>query len=199
LPAGAQGRLAIVAHGEPWVGELPVVVRNNTTQAVTEIRVRAVVTAGDGTRVVGSSRLLPYHVQPGEIAFGYVYFTSLKDVILPPRSPFKFLSVRASRRTSFRDLVVVRSSRLVQRVGPPPGYLDGQVVGVVRNAWPVRVRPETELVGCFTRTGRMLRDFTEGSDLSPMPPRATLPFRVIYVDPSECPVYVVAVAGRATR
>ncbi len=78
MPTGTPGEVAVIAQtaGLDRSGSLPVVVRNNTDSAVSGIELDR---AGPPRRRVlaatGSSQgFEPAIVEPGEIAFGYVYF-----------------------------------------------------------------------------------------------------------------------------
>ena len=193
LPAGQQGRVVVVARGQSEYVSIPIVVRNNSTRTVTEVRVRAVATTPSGEVITtGSSSVLqPFLVRPGEIAFGEVYFRSsdplVEDVELPSNARFKF-TVLASSRTNFRDLVVARSSLVVDfRAGD-------SVVGLARNARPMRVKTEAGIVACFTRGGDMLYTYKAGFDQAHVRAHGTLRFRLGVF--AECPVYLVAVGGR---
>ena len=77
LPAGDPGVVAVVsvATALDSSGSLPVIVRNNTANTIGQIEVTVARDAAGSLVGSGSSQgFEPVVVEPGEIAWGYVYF-----------------------------------------------------------------------------------------------------------------------------
>jgi hypothetical protein len=196
LPAGAPGRLSVVARGpgRSAVGTvIPIVVRNNTARTVIRISVSATALSANGQLLAtGKDQTLnPNIVKPGEIAFGIVYF---EDVSLPANARFRFnLTSTAPANVQFeniRDLIVLGSQRIQERV-----------VGMLRNGYPVRVTgPIGASVACFSSSGRLLYIADDFTDQDQVAPRGTLPFQVDTTPPygttgMSCSKYLVGASG----
>jgi hypothetical protein len=196
LPAGAPGRLSVVARGpgQSAVGTvIPVVVRNNTARTAIRISVSASALSASG-RLLATGKdqtLNPNVVKPGEIAFGIVYF---EDVNLPASARFRFnLTSTAPANVQFeniRDLIVLNSNRIQERV-----------VGMLRNGYPVRVTgPIGASVACFSPSGRLLYIAEDFTDQEQVGPHGTLPFQVGTTPPYgtsglSCTKYLVGASG----
>ena len=190
LPAGQPDLVAVVARGKYRAGEIPIVVRNNTPTTVRDIRVGALATspAGKVLATGTSTGLHPFLVGSGEISFGYIYFQGRADSGFPPGTRFMLTPIRTSSRTAFRDLVVLDST-IDQTVITGEG-----VTGVARNPRSVPLKTEGGTVACFTEAGKLLYTYAQGQNQTRVPARGMLRFVVgVY---AECPVYLVAVAGR---
>jgi hypothetical protein len=186
LPAGESGMLAVVATGSYDGVDLPVVVRNNTGEAVIRVTVSAVARSADGKMLAagGDQGFNPNLVRPGEITLGYVYFGG---VDLPPDVTFEFeTSARSASKDEFeniRDLDVIDQS-----------FIEDRIVGMLRNPHNERVSgPISVAVVCFDTEGALLGDYNDFTEKDEAEPGDTVPFQVGVRGP--CPVFLVAASG----
>lgn len=126
LPTGEQGDVVVIKVGpypgqeSPTRGSLPLIVRNNTAEVVTQVSVSA--TARDSSDELIASgedqRFHPDVVEPGEIAIGFIFFGP--DVPLPEDASFEFHVTHEPASddefNNFRDLVVAEVSKPDSRI-----------------------------------------------------------------------------------
>jgi hypothetical protein len=170
---------------------VPFVVRNNSEGDVYDVRVTA--TAKDaGGRVVASGEdqgVRPFHVQPGTLGLGHIYFDGL---VLPTDTVFEFRVETAPadelRYQRTRDLEVAEASLFEDRiVGQIENPQDGEIEGYI-----------SITVTCFDLSGFPLRDFWEFIETTSFPPDQLLPFQAtLYgVQSQGCPAFLVAGNGQ---
>ncbi len=199
LPAGAPGKLAIVATG-PYGDStgtngktVPVVVRNNTSQIMTNITVTGTAnTKGGELLATGRDQdLYPNVVRPGEITLGYVYF----DDKQLPNAVFK---LEATGTPQASDEYDTRADLLVTQAT----HRGGSVVGYLKNGLPSGVTgPIQVYVLCFSTQGRLLAQYEAFTDQDSAAPGKSIPFVVDLLTPSggsaSCPIFLAA-AGAHT-
>lgn len=157
LPAGDPGAVTIIEGGDTIdrSGIVSTIVRNNTSDAVGEIKITGTARDSSGALVgSGSGSLTPAVVAPGEIAYGYVYFGD--DI--PAGSTFKSSVDAEPVGEHFLPVTVTE----VNNTG-------NQIVGAVTNDLDVEVRSIKARVVCFDTSGDVLGhedSFVEPADLS---------------------------------
>jgi hypothetical protein len=162
LPAGDPGVVAIIDAAETIdrTGSVTVIVRNNTSSAVGLIEIAG--TARDETGMLvgsGSSQSLqPVVVEPGEIAYGYVYF----DTRIPDGTAYEFSFDVATQPAweFFRPVTITELNHTGTKiVGTVMNDLDDDVSG-----------PISADVICFDDSGRVedrVQSYIEQGRLAP--------------------------------
>jgi hypothetical protein len=193
IPAGAPGEVSVVASGapDPSSGSVPFVVRNNTDGDVYDVRVIATAKDASG-RVVATGDdqgVRPFHVQPGTLGLGHVYFDGL---VLPADTAFEFVVETAPadelRYKRTRDLEVVEASLFEDRiVGQIENPQDGDVEGLIGIT-----------VTCFDPSGFPLGDSWEFVETNRLAPGEMVPFQAApYLARTlGCPAFLVAGNGQ---
>jgi hypothetical protein len=187
LPAGDSGEVTVIAQtaGLDGSGSLPIVVRNNTESTVYQIDVTGRARVDGTLAATGSSQgFEPAVVEPGEIAFGYVYFDYDADL----QGAEYELAVTAESDTSFKLPAVIDE---VSATGDA-------IVGVVANTGSVEITgPVAVAVACFDGSGAFAGhafSFTNEDDIAP--DGGTASFRVdLYDDAVACEIGLVAASG----
>jgi hypothetical protein len=195
LPAGTSGVVALVARAAKLDSSnvLAIVVRNNTSEAVERITASATIENSSGTLIGSGSDqgLNPNHVEPGEIAFGYIYFGDLAKLPSGAKVDIQLGSTPATDNTfeNIRDLKGIRASRV-------QGSYGLNIVGQLINQYADPVGgPIGVDAACFDTAGHILytdRDFAAPDTLSPNQKAAY----TINLS-GTCPVYLVAGSGFA--
>jgi hypothetical protein len=194
LPAGEMGIVDVIQIGpiptDAMLGSpVPVVVRNNTTKAVSRVEVSGAARSGGAIVSSGSSQgFSPTVLEPGEVGFGYVYF----DDVIPVDSE---LALTASADEYDPDGFLNSVDLAVSEVNVVESGSGESVVGAVLNQTGVEVSgPYSVEVYCFD--GDVLVDtrggFADGPD--PLPADQIVTFSVdLFDDP--CPTFLVASSG----
>lgn len=192
VPAGEPDALGIALTGEyeSNSGVLPVIVRNNTGETKHELGVSAMArdSGGDLAGSGSDQGLNPNVLQPGEWAFGYVFFGS----DMPSDTSYEFTIDSSDAPSQFGgavDLVPVESNST-------EGTLGAQIIGVLSNATDETVSgPLGVSVACFDTNGTSLLDvkisFAEASELAP---DGTTSFSVNLFD-GDCANYAIGASG----
>ena len=185
FPAGDPGVVSIIIQGTTIQrdGTVSIVIRNNTNKAVGPIEIAG--TARDSSeKIVGSGSsqgMNPTVVDPGEIAFGYVYFDS---DLAGTQPTFKFTVSSRPVSSYFRPL-------LVNEI-----YLVGEkILGSVTNSSESDVKgPISADVICFGSDGNILRTHSDYVAPDELPAGATGSFAVdLFRD--ACPSGLLASSG----
>lgn len=189
--AGEAGELSVVAVGAPDGEEssIPFVVRNNTGGTIYNVAATGKVT--NGGQLVGSGSdqgVEPVIVAPGEIAFGYVYFSAA-----PPAGSTVEISATADKeKDSFMSSVpmIIGAANLV------PSDYGAEIVGEVTAPSDIEVgTPVGVFILCVDAGGTLLGShtgYTDG-DASILPGTSATYSVSIYG--GECPTYLVASSG----
>ena len=191
LPGGAPGKVAIVATGT-YGNSLPVIVRNNTSQVMTGIRVTGTATGKGGALLAtghDQDDMLPNVVRPGEIAIGYVYF----DGKSLPGAHFK---LEATGTPQAQDEFDTSADLMVSRAS----HQGGSITGYLENGLKSNVSgPVEAYVLCFSGKGQLLTQYQNFTDKDSASPGESIPFMVDLMTPSgsndSCPVFLVAAGG----
>lgn len=188
---GEPGELSVIAIGTPD-GEsdsIPFVVRNNTSGDVYDVSATGRVTQ-EG-QLVGSGEdqgVQPMVVAPGEIAFGYVYFSAT-----PPAGSTVEVSVTADSEVGdYFVPMIIGQANLV-----PGEYGDQIIVGEVTAPGSVEVQgPVSVLILCVDEAGTLAGNqdaFTDG-DASILPGSTATYSAHIYGD-AGCPTFLIGSSG----
>ncbi|HWJ61532.1 MAG TPA: hypothetical protein VNS19_06155 [Acidimicrobiales bacterium] len=189
---GEPGELSVVAVGTPD-GEhdtIPFVVRNNTAGPIYEVSATGKVTAGG--KLVGSGEdqgVEPAVVAPGEIAFGYVYFSTTP----PAGATVEITATASSEQDEFFGSVpmTIGTANIV------PGDYSTSIVGEVTAPEDVEVTgPVNVFVLCVDAAGTLsgsYSGFTDG-DASILP-GATATYTVDVYGDAGCPTFLIGSSG----
>lgn len=184
LATGDPGAVTIVAAATTVDsrGAVNMVVRNNTSDAVGPIDVTGTARDDAGTLIgSGSSQgFEPQVVEPGEIAYGYVYF----DSDIPDGSTFEFSVDTEPVGDYFLPVTITE----INNTG-------GQIIGAVRNDTGVDVGgPISADVICFGADGSIIGYVDSYVEQDELPAGATGSFSIdLYGD--DCPVGLAAASG----
>lgn len=201
LPQGASDTLDVIAVG-PYQqydvsnlgsrGYVPFVVRNNTSETLTDILVTLDVRSDQGA-LLGSGHagdlFAPNTLEPGDVAFG---IGLLDEVPMPSTPVFDFtVESRPVRESAARGLGEFRILNA--------DVVSGQVVGQVQNETGSLQSYVEPVMLCFTEEGtptHLLSVIVEGDGVLPdnsVLPERTATFQIGLDDESLCPKYLVAV------
>lgn len=152
FPAGKPGEVSIVATGTPAVSvagtRIPLVVRNNTSKTVYGVDINMTARGANGA-LVGSGQsaggFQPEVLQPGEWAFGSVFFS----VQLPEGATFE--TTVEGRSETIMDTVQLVVTEATAAQAPVLGGLE--ITVVVRNPSSRAIDLASGDVGCFTTDG----------------------------------------------
>jgi hypothetical protein len=191
LPAGGSNVVAVIAIGR-YSDTLPVVVRNNTSQTITRIKVTGTANDPSGNLLVsgGDQGFMPDVVRPGEIALGYVYFGGKQ---LPSDAIFKLEATATPQAENNFDNHVDLTVTQARHVGD-------SIVGYLKNESPRKAMgPISVIVECFGADQQLQRDYEAFTDKDMAVPEATVPFTIDLTEASggndPCPVFLVAGGG----
>ena len=189
LPDGADGNLEVILTG-PYTSSLPIVIQNRTPEPLLRVEVSAVARLPDGSILVtGSDQgLNPNRVEPGEVAYGYVY---LDGVDLPPDVSFEFTLDAEPADGDFAELENIRDLEAVSAA-----FRDGRVTGEFTNTTSTRIEgPIQASVLCFTATGSEIVDVhSDFTDQDFVEPGGTLPFTVS-IRSGDCSNFLFTASG----
>lgn len=187
LPAGTPGEVAVIAQtaGLDRSGSLPVVVRNNTDSAVSGIEMTGRARVDGGLAATGSSQgFEPAIVEPGEIAFGYVYFDYDAEA---DGAQFE-LSVSSDDGAGFNLPAVIDELAAT----------DDGIVGIVTNPGSKPISgPIAVSVACFGADGNFsgrADSYTDEDEIAAE--GGTASFNIdLYDDTVSCDIGLVAASG----
>lgn len=188
FPAGAPGKLSVV-YSAPIVvdstgfGTTPFVLRNNTSKAVTSIKVTEDVFSGSTLVATGTGEAPmtnPVTIQPGQWALGFVTFTSAPKI--PATDTVRF-ELQPPTVTGAVDLPVLQAN------------VEGKsIAGLVKNTTGKTVGPITVTGYCLDAAGNpqdIALGFAGGTTTAP----GASPSYELPTDGSCSSVIVGAVAG----
>jgi hypothetical protein len=192
FPSGDPGKLSVVAVGKPD-GQAPsisFVVRNNTAAPLYAIE--AVAKATSGGKLVGSGdarNVEPVVIAPGEIGFGYVYFSNA----LPATATVEVTATGegAAPKYSGRTPLIIGETNLVK------GDYGDQLVGEVQVAADAEkaVEPPVAVTAlCVDAAGKLAgaqAGYTDGKAM--VAPGASATYSVDLFAP--CPTFLIGASG----
>ena len=191
IPAGESGEISVVTSGNlDQIGRVPLVLRNNTSDDVSSVKVTVTArdASGDLVGVADALSVEPTFVPAGGLAFGYAYFG---NVSLPADVVFDFevTAPLASEDpfTIFRDLDIVEAS-----------LFDDRIVGVAENGHEQDLGNLGFTAMCFDLEGTPL-SHNSGSVNTIIAPGETQEFQVTILafalDEGGCPAFLVTGRG----
>jgi hypothetical protein len=187
LDVGAPNAVAVVASGAPAEGEVPVIVRNGTTHAVTVRRVVAAAVDGSGRAVARAATrtVVPRVLEPDGLGLARVQFG---DAALPVSVTFEF-DVTATRERNPKRVALEPTAFALS---PPSTGPVAQTLDVtVRNPASSAVRgPVRVAVMCFGEARRPTGMVMKTSRIDRTAPYGSVTIGVGLRD--LCPTYLVA-------
>jgi len=187
LPAGEKGKIDVVLQGAYDGNILPIIIRNNSTEAIGRVTVSATARSSGGDLIAagGDQGFNPNTVEPGGYTLGYIYFD---QAALPSDTTFVFdvnYSSPDSGSFSAVDLSVVEAS-----------YLGDRIVGEFKNDSDVVVSgPIGISVVCLDASGAILSHETGFTDKDQAQPGESVPFQVAFYSGVDCTNFLVAGSG----
>lgn len=191
IPAGDSGEVSVVAVGEAdRFGNIPFVIRNNTTEDVSsvEVSVTARNSVDDLVGVANVAQVRPTFVPVGGVGFGQASFG---NVSLPADATFEFEAEAEPASdepfTIFRDLDIVDAA-----------LFEDRIVGVAENGHEEAVDGLIFAAICFDLDGNPL-SHNLGSGNSALDPGETEEFQItilsVAISGVGCPAFLVAGTG----
>jgi hypothetical protein len=180
LPKGKVRHVVVVATGayDNDSNIKPVVVRNNTSGAVADIKVTGTAYVAGKLVATGSDQdILPYRVPRGKLAMGYVYFGRS----LPPSARFVFdVTATPLSQLSFpsRQDMAIALARVA----------GGRLVGFAKNTSPKKVSGPIAVIGaCFDTKGRLTGQESGFTDADSAPPGVRVSFTLDFTSYGTSP------------
>jgi len=187
LPAGAAGEVEVVLQGVYDGSILPIIVRNNSDEAIGRVAVAAAVrsAAGDLVGAGGDQGFNPSRVEPGSYAIGYLYFDG---ATLPNDATFDFdVSFEEPDGGSFSsiDMTMVEAT-----------FLGDRIVGTLLNEHDEPMSgPINIAVMCLTADCAILDHESGYTDQDNADPGQSIPFQVSFFGGIDCTYFVIAASG----
>lgn len=187
LPAGDPGKVSILAIGPlDRSGSVPVIARNNTSGSVRQVQLSGTVRGPDGALLASGKDqgLKPNVVGPGQVVFGYVYFSI--NLQAPQGSIYSINATwTAGSSDEYRkDVKVTELNQLSDRI-----------VGSVANPYNYTVSgPISVDVMCFDNNGQPLSTHGGFTAQDSLGPNATGSFQISLYNES-CPLFLIAAGG----
>jgi hypothetical protein len=189
IPEGGDGTLDIVLIGKPNGSEVPVVIRNDTDEALQDLTVSG--TARDsGGALIGSGSaddLVPSIIQPGEWGFGSVSFGAAD---LPADAGFDL----EAQGSPFDPTDIGDVDLETKEVRQTTGENGGQIVGILENTSDAKVLgPISVLAICFDGD-EPVATVSGYTDIDDVEAGGTTPFSLDLFD-TACPAFAIGGSG----
>lgn len=188
LPAGTAGEVEVVLAGTYDGSRLPIVIRNNTDEEISDITVSATVKSADGALIGagGDLDIKPFAVEAGSYAIGYLYFDGID---LAPDVEFEY-------DIDYEEGVDLNFLYSIDLEVGDVAYLDGRLVGeLINSSNEVAKGPFGISVACISPEGDLL-DYWDGySDKEEADPGESIPFQVEGYSGADCRNFVIAGSG----
>jgi hypothetical protein len=195
LANGKPGALDVIFVGTPYSLSsssgtiVPVEVLNATRSVASGIDIAG--PAMSGANVIGSGdsqNVQPAIVQPGEVAFGMVFFSQQ----IPVGSSFSFSATSSSELSLYANAKVVQAN-----YSATGGTIGPGIVGTVTNSGTAAITYPIEAdLYCFSSTG-VLQSTWGGfvSGMADLTPGATGSYSIDIEGPSPCTSFLVGSGG----
>jgi hypothetical protein len=190
IPEGSPGTIEVVVSGTYDGNVIPVLVRNRTDGPVIRIEVSATARDSEGNIIAtGSDQgFSPNLVQPGGIAFGYLYFDGAD---LPSEVNIDVLPVAEDAEGDFADFENIRDLTL-----DSVALAGDRLVGEAINEHSETVTgPISAEAVCFDEAGKLIDHSKDFTDQEIVEPGGVLPFAIEIDEP--CSHHLVALSGFA--
>lgn len=186
IPAGESGKVSVVLMGSALdrSSSLPVIVRNNTSEVLGSIEVTGIArdSAGNLAGSGSSQGFKPALVNPGEIAFGYVFFGD----VVGDQLVFE-LSATGEAPNSFFNSIPIQITELT--------VSGDQIIGLVTNTSDKSVSGPISVDGvCFSESGTLIGDVSGYAEQDELAPGAQGSFSIdLFGEP--CPIGLLSSSG----
>lgn len=189
IPQGGDGTLAVVLIGKPNGSEVPVVIRNDTDEALQDLTVSGTARDGSGALIGSGSTedLVPSIIQPGEWGFGSVSFGASD---LPADAAFDL----EADGSPYDPTDIGDVDLETQEVRQTSGENGGQIVGILKNTSDAKVLgPISVLAICFDGD-EPVATVTGYTDIDDVEAGGTTPFSLDLFD-TGCPAFAIGGSG----
>ena len=189
LLPGTPGIVDVIAVGAPVTWNVPIVLRNNTDEAVVLTSIHG--TASDTTGALiatgePGSFMIPSVVPAGQVAIASLYFNSLEH--LPPDAALDFEPEAEPLATASlvrQDLEIVEATRG-----------EGGIVGLARNDTEDPLVGRVSVLGvCFDAAGTITGYYSGFADKNDLDPGETAPFDARFDGVGPCDAFLVGASG----
>lgn len=187
LPPGEAGTVAVIAVGKPVREALPVAVRNNTGEPVLLNEVIAVARDETGTLIATSmvGTLVPYRIEPGQVAVGDIAFTP--GTVLDGLS-FEFEVQLDSPDNQFLNRVDLTISEATKT--------NTGITGLAVNNSDEKLMGPFSVAGlCLSTTGEIRGYYAAFATKMELAPGEETPFTASGYPGPACDAYVIGVTG----
>jgi len=187
LPTGDGNEVQVVETGVYDGTELPVLIRNNSTESAYNVKISASAHDSSGALIAagGDQGIEPTSMLSGQYAIGYIYFDG---TVLPADATFEFdltSDSAPSRYLSSIDLSLSDGS-----------FLGDRIVGeFVNNTDTKATGPFQVYVMCFDPAGAIVGFQQAFSDKESAEPGESVPFQVTFFQSVDCTNFVVGASG----
>lgn len=134
---------------------------------------------------------MPNLVEPGEIAFGYIYFQN-SNIHIPPGGK---VSIQLGSTPASQDTYENIRNPKVKNTNLTTGEFGQQILGQAVDQYPYRISGPIEVyAACFNAAGHILEidsDFASPDNLTP----DQVASYTVSLTASRCPIYLVAASG----
>jgi len=192
LPALVPGKVAILVTAPAVVNygstTVPVMVGNGTSGYISDLNVSGPAVDSTG-KIVGSGdsqHFTPHNVAPGEVSFGYVYFSST----VPAGSTFQFkVTYDSGKSSTTLDTQVTQAN-----AGTDPQNL--QIVGSVTNNTTKTIKnPISVGAYCFDSAGALIEHSSGSADGNADLTQGAVASFSISMYGTTCPTFLVGASG----
>ena len=185
LPPGRPGVVDIIAVGVAVNYNVPVVLRNNTGEAVLLTNIHGTAHEATGALIATGSPgsfISPSVVQAGQVAIASVYFNSRDN--LPPDAVLAFEPETESPVTA----IVFRQDLEIVEVTPG----EDTITGRVRNGTEEPLAGTVNVLGiCFDATGAITGSYLGLADKNDLDPGETASFKADLEGPGPCDAFLL--------
>lgn len=191
VPTGPTGKLSVVEIGPvdrstSFGGTMPIVVRNNTTKAVSHIDITATARKSGRLVATGSSQhVAPAQLVPGQAGLAFIYFEHPRAVPSGARFAFRFETMPADKSSyNTATLKVIEANRS-----------SGAIVGTGKNTTGAKLQgPYAVSLFCFAHGQVTRTDGTYADQDNDLPPDGTVTFSLDLYGHS-CPKFLVGITS----
>lgn len=196
-PAAIPGKVAVVSNAAPVTDPtgstvLPVIVRNGTSKAVTDLKISSpAMKAGQVVASGESQDVVPSTLQPGQVAFAYLFFES-GPVTATDTFQFTVTSSAPDNSNPFHSVDMNVTQASVQ----PGQFGTTAIAGAFMNPSSASASPVAIEVYCFDAGGTMITGQSGGfASQENIPGSGSGSFSVDLQ--AACPTFIVGATGNA--